>query len=306
MSELFGIAFLAQGLRISVPYALAALGGAFSERGGVVNIALEGILLGGAFAYVVGAHFMLSPWVGLLAAMVAGAAMGAFHAFMTVALRADQIVSGVAINLLALGATEYTLEILFHSAANSPRVVAFEGWTVPLLDRIPVLGAVLGHPLILFALLAVAVGHVVLYRSRFGLRLRAVGEHPEAAESVGISVTRTRVWGVVISGILAGVGGAYLASEQHSFTTGMSAGRGFIALAAMIVGKWRPWGAALAGCLFGFAEALQIRLQSTGIAIPTHIVQMIPYVLTLLVLAGFIGRAVPPAADGVPYEKEEG
>jgi len=306
MSGLFGADFIAQGLRISVPYVLAALGGTFSERGGVVNIALEGILLSGAFAYVVGAHFAISPWVGLLSAAAAGLAMGGLHALMTVVLRADQIVSGVALNLLALGATEYTLELIFDSASNSPRVVAFDDVLVPIIGEIPMLGSPLGHPLFLITLVAIVLGHVALYRSRFGLRLRAVGEHPEAAENVGVSVTRLRVSGVLLSGLLAGLGGAYLASEQHSFTAGMSAGRGFIALAAMIVGKWRPWGAATAACLFGFAEALQIRLQSTGIAIPTQIVQMIPYVLTLLVLAGFIGRAVPPAADGVPYEKEEG
>jgi simple sugar transport system permease protein len=298
--------FVAQGLRISVPYVLAALGGVFSERGGVVNIALEGILLAGAFAFAVGAYFSESLVIAVTAAALMGLAVAALHAFVALSLRGDQIVSGIAINLLALGGTEYGLRLLFASASNSPRVVGFIPIEIPIVRSLPVVGALLGHPLVLFTLLAVGLGHVVLGRTVFGLRLHAVGEHPHAAESLGISVAKTRLLGVLISGVLAGIGGAYLAGEQHSFTSGMSAGRGFIALAAMIVGKWRPVGAALAGCLFGFAEAAQIRLQAAGIDVPTHLVQMIPYLVTLLVLAGFIGRSVPPAADGVPYEKEGG
>lgn len=282
---------VAQGLRISVPYALAALGGVLSERGGVVNIALEGMLLGGAFAYVIGAHASGSPWIGVLAAIAAGLLLGALHALLTVVLRAEQIVTGVAINLLALGATSFLLELIFGSAANSPRVPTFEAST-------------LTHPLVLLAIVLAVGTHVLLWRTPFGLRLRAVGEHPAAADSLGIDVTRVRTVGVLLSGVLAGLGGAYLASEQASFTSGMSAGRGYIALAAMIVGRWRPAYAVLAACLFGFAEMLQIRLQSFGVAIPTHLVQTIPYVLTLAVLCGAVGRAVPPAADGVPYEKE--
>lgn len=303
------IEFVEQGLRISVPYVLAALGGTFSERGGTVNIALEGILLVGAFGFVIGTTFGVagapaSPWTGVLVGIGFGVLLAAIHATVSVVLRGEQIVSGVALNLMALGVTEFFLELVFHSSANSPRVEGFvpgsEG-----VAAIPVVGEILGHPLILLAVLLVPVSHVVLGRTPFGLRLRAVGEHPVAAESVGVSVLRTRMAGVLISGGLAGLGGVYLASEQASFTSGMSAGRGYIALAAMIVGKWRAWPAAGAACLFGFAEAAQIRLQTmSGIALPPHLLQAIPYLLTLLVLCGFIGRAVPPRALGVPYRRE--
>jgi simple sugar transport system permease protein len=184
-------------------------------------------------------------------------------------------------------------------------VVTFDDVSVPGLGHVTGLGSVLGHPLVVITLVAVGGAFVLLYRTRFGLRLRAVGEHPTAAASVGLSVFRLRYAGVLLSGVLAGVGGAYLASEQASFTTGMSAGRGYIALAAMIVGKWRPGPAALAGCLFGFAEAAQIRLQSVGMGVPPQLIQTIPYLMTLLVLCGFIGRAVPPAALGRPYDPED-
>lgn len=303
------IDLLEQGLRISVPYVLAALGGTFSERGGTVNIALEGILLVGAFGFVIGASFGVpglagSPWTGVLVGILFGVLLAGIHATVAVLLRGEQIVSGVALNLVALGVTEFLLELIFHSSANSPRVPGF----VPAeggVAAIPVVGEVLGHPLVLFTALVVPVSAFVLWRTPFGLRLRAVGEHPEAAESVGVPVLRTRVMGVLLSGVLAGIGGAYLASEQASFTSGMSAGRGYIALAAMIVGKWRPVAAAGAACLFGFAEAVQIKLQTvSGIDLPPHLVQAIPYLLTLLVLCGFIGRAVPPKAIGVPYRRE--
>lgn len=295
---------LAQGLRISVPYVLASLGGVITERGGVVNIALEGMLLGGAFAYVVGTHVTGDPWVGVIVAVVAGLLLAALHALLTVVLKAEQIVTGVAINLLVLGLTEFLLELIFHSAANSPRVSTFHGAGVPGLSALPVVGETIGNPLVALTVVLAVGAHILLWRTRFGLRLRAVGEHPAAADSLGIGVSRVRTVGVLLSGALAALGGAYLASEQASFTAGMSAGRGYIALAAMIVGRWRPGYAVLAALLFGFAEMLQIRLQSMGVAIPTHLVQTIPYVLTLLVLCGAVGRAVPPLADGVPYEKE--
>ena len=300
---------LAQGIRISIPYVLAAVGGAMSERGGVINIALEGILLVGAFAYVVAAHAVgdpsAAPVAGLLAAAIAGAALAGLHALFAVWLRAEQIVSGVAINLLALGLTEYLLELIFHSASNSPRVPTFG--PLPLLGRLGSVGDDVGHPLLALSVALVVGAHVLLYRTRFGLRLRAVGEHPDAAASLGIRVLRVRTWGVVLSGVLAGVGGAYLVSGPASFTAGMSGGRGYIALAAMIVGKWRPGWAAGAGCLFGMAEALQIRLQATGaIDIPSHFVEIVPHVLTLLVLCGLIGRAVPPSAIGRPFHRERG
>jgi simple sugar transport system permease protein len=303
MGDLLTAAFAAQVLRISVPYTLAALGATCSERGGVVNIALEGILLVGAFASVVVTWWTGSPWLGVLGAVAAGVLVALLHAAVSVSLGADQIVSGIAINLLAVGATKFMLRVFFGSSSNSERIAGLPEWRVPVLSSIPVIGTVVSSPLLLLSAALVLGGWILLTRTPFGLRLRAVGEHPEAAETLGVNVAATRYAGVLLSGALAALGGAWLAMEQHSFTDGMSGGRGFIALAAMIVGKWHPLGAAAACLLFGLAEALEINLQS--LRIPTQFVQMIPYVLTLVVLAGFIGRAVPPAADGIPYRKEE-
>ncbi|MBI5838195.1 MAG: ABC transporter permease [Candidatus Eisenbacteria bacterium] len=296
-------ALLAQTLRISVPYAFASLGGTFSERGGTVNIALEGILLNSAFATAVGTLFLHSPWLGVLAGMTAGILTSLLHAVACVVFRADQIVSGVAINLLSAGLTKFLLKVIFDSTSNSPRFEGLPEWSLPWLADVPPLRTLLGTPLILLAAVCVVVGSRVLFRTPFGLRLRACGEHPEAADSMGVNVAGTRIAGVLISGALGGLGGAWLALDQHSFTDGMSGGRGYIALAAMIVGKWNPLGGAGACLLFGLAETMQLRLQ--GGSIPTQFIQMIPYVLTIVVLAGFIGRALPPRAVGVPYRKEQ-
>ena len=296
------VLFLAATLRISVPYCLASLGACFSERGGVINIALEGIMLNGALAYVLGAYALGSPWAGVAAAVLAGVATAAVHALVTVRFRADQITSGLGINLLAAGLTRFVLKQVFHSSSNSARVVGFEGFTVPGLSAIPGVGPVFASPLVLLTLLLVAGGQWLLFRSVFGLRLRAAGERPESLATLGLRVGLKRTQGVLVSGALAGLAGAWLASEQHSFTDGMTGGRGYIALAAMIVGKWTPVGAAAACLLFGAAEALQITLQ--GSAFPNELLQMLPYVVTMAALAGFIGRATPPRSVGVPYDPE--
>ena len=298
------VLFAAAALRISVPYALAAVGACFSERGGVVNIALEGMMLNGALAYVLGAWAWRDPWLGLACAMAAGALTAWLHAEVTVRLRADQITSGLGINLLAAGLTRFVLHAVFHSSSNSESVVGFARLPVPGLERLGTVGSVVGAPLVLLAVALVATGQAALFRTVFGLRLRTVGEHPEAAASLGLSVLRHRYAGVAISGTLAGIAGAWLASEQHSFTDGMTGGRGYIAIAAMIVGKWTPAGAAAACLLFGAAEALQIALQGSGF--PSEILQMLPYVVTMLALAGFIGRSTPPGALGKPFDPERG
>jgi simple sugar transport system permease protein len=294
--------FVAAALRISVPYALASIGACFSERGGVINIALEGVMLNGALAYTLGAWATGSPWAGLGVAVVAGVATAALHALVTVWFRADQITSGLGINLLAAGLTRFVLSQVFHSSSNSSRVVGFESFDVPFLDRIPAIGPVLAAPMVLLALGVVGAGHWLLFRSVFGLRLRAAGERPESLATLGLSVGLHRLGGVLVSGALAGIAGAWLASEQQRLTDGMTGGRGYIALAAMIVGKWSPLGAAAACLLFGAAEALQITLQ--GSAFPNELLQMLPYLVTMLALAGFIGRAVPPRSIGVPYDPE--
>jgi simple sugar transport system permease protein len=268
-----------------------------------VNLALEGILLLGALGYVLGAYWLGNAWLGVLSAVVVGLATAGVHALVSVYFKADQITSSLGINLAAVGLTKFVLKAVFGSSSNSSRGDGLPQLPIPGLSSVPGVGALLGSPLVLIAIALVVLGHVVLFRTRFGLRLRSVGEHPEAAATIGLSVGGLRTAGVLLSGALAGLGGAWLASDQRSFTDGMSGGRGYIALAAMIVGKWNPLGAAAACLLFGFCEALQIRLQ--GGIVPNEFVQMLPYVVTMIVLAGVIGRAHPPAANGRPYDPEE-
>jgi len=300
---MFELTVFDAALRMATPLVLAALGGVFSERSGVVNIALEGILLTGAFASVLVTYQTGDPWLGALAGTAAGVLVSSLHALVSVTFRANQIVSGVAINLLAMGATQFLTWVIWGSSANSPPVVGMSHWSVPDSWGVVSRGvnAVIGHypPLVYVALAGVAVAHVVLWRTAFGLRLRAAGEHPEAADTLGLNVRRLRYSGVLLSGALAGLGGAFLALNTHQFVKNMSAGRGFIALAAMIFGKWNPVGALGACLLFGYAEAVQMGLQGRGI--PTQFVQMIPYLLTMIALVGVIGRARPPAASGKPY-----
>jgi len=289
MDGLLSLAFFTQVLRISVPYVLAAQGGALSERSGVVNIALEGKLLIGAFCAALGAWATGSTAVGALAGVAGGVAVGALYAWVVIRFRADQIVCGVAINLLAVGLTRFLLKLVFDSTANSPATVGLAP-------------GVLGEPLLWVVVLLVVAVHLTLERTPFGLRLRAVGDHPHAAESVGVHVRRVRWAAVLAAGALAGLGGAWLALASQGFTAEMSGGRGYIALAAVIMGKWRPPAAALACLLFGLAEGLQLNLQAaSGLAVPRELVQALPYLLTMVALAGFIGRSRPPGALGQPY-----
>jgi simple sugar transport system permease protein len=283
------LVLLASAVRLATPLMFAALGGIVSERSGVINIALEGQLLGGAFAAAAVTLATGSPAAGVVAAMLGGGALGLTHGVFGVLLRGDQIVVGVAVNLLAVGLSQFLLDVLYGSSANSPQ---FSG-----------AGASGGiSPLVVAALVLCPLAHLILQRTVFGLRVRAVGEHPEACESVGIEPASVRIAAVCLGGALAGLGGAYLALDAAQFVKNMSAGRGFIALAAVIFGKWRPLGAAVACLLFGLAEAVQIRLQGAGV--PTQFVQMIPYVLTMVALAGFVGRSRPPAGLGVPLARE--
>jgi simple sugar transport system permease protein len=320
-------------IRITMPYAAGALGGTLSERGGVVNIALEGIMLGSAFAYATGSWWMarylgasdaatvavVAPLFGLGLAILTGFALSLLHAIACVTFKADNIISGLAINILSLGATNFLLKRIFGSASNSEQCPSFRSWQVLAPDSAWAVLNPLFHPLILLTLLAFVGAWFLLYRTRFGLRLRAVGENPAAADSLGVSVAFYRYCGVLLGGVAASLGGVWLASDQGLFSSGMTNGRGYTALAAMILGKWTPGGAAAACLIFGTAEAFQNQLQvlhqgssaqATGwlaqlaSGIPTQAIQALPYVLTILVLAGFVGRATPPAADGVPYEKE--
>ncbi|HLG15567.1 MAG TPA: ABC transporter permease [Blastocatellia bacterium] len=310
LTDIINLSLLASMIRLSTPLILAALGGMYSERGGVINIALEGIMLSGAFTAAAVTALTHNPWIGLGAATCAGLLVALIHAVASIQFRADQVVVGTAINILFLGVPALASGALFESTGSTPqlpREQTLPDWNIPLLEKIPVLSQLLsGHkPIVYVALAMVPVSYYIVFRTRFGLRLRAVGENPEAADTAGVSVTRMRYAGVLISGVLAGIGGAYLSIGQNSlFTRNMTAGRGFIALAALIFGKWHPVGAFLACLLFGLADAVAIRMQGV-VAIPVQVIQIIPYVLTLVVLAGFIGRSTPPRAIGKPYVKEK-
>jgi simple sugar transport system permease protein len=279
-------------LRIAIPYLFAASGGVISERAGLIGLGLEGYMLSGAFCGAVASYYSGSPWIGLLGAIAGGVAMALLYAVTAIRFRADQVVVGIAINLLVIGLTRFFLRLAFHSSSNSPRVPGFGAE-----QSGTGFGALATNPLIWMGVVAVGVMAWLLYRTPFGLRVRAAGEHPAAAISVGIRVDRIRYLAAALSGALASLGGAYLALDQHQFSAEMTAGRGFIALAATIFGRWDPVRAALACLLFAAAETLQIQLQGTQL-IPSQFVEMIPYALTIVALAGVVGRAVPPAALG--------
>lgn len=293
MTEIFNLGLLFSAIRLATPLLLAALGGMFSERSGVINIALEGLMLAGAFTAASVTWYAGSPWVGLASAILAGAAIALIHAVACIRYRADQVVSGTAINILLTGVPALLSGAFFLSSGSTPQI--------PKDDLIP------WTPVVI-AIVLVPLSYYVLYYTPFGLRLRAVGENPEAADAAGVSVNRMRYTAVLLSGALAGIGGAYLSIGQSSlFTRNMSAGRGFIALAALIFGKWRPVQTMLACLLFGFTEAVAIQLQGVrfgGEEIPNQFIQMIPYVLTIVVLAGFIGQSRAPRSLGLPYNKE--
>ena len=326
-------------LREATPLALAALGGTISERSGVVNIAMEGMMLTGAFFAVLldvnyqNLHFTLlglgPAAVGLLAAMVTGTLMAGILAFSAVRLRADQIIIGMAVNLLALGLTGYLLNSVYGTngtpsscAPPTPcakgQVFTIPDWSIPGLNRLPAIGQIIfqQNPLVYLMLLLVVLVHLFLFRTKLGLRIRAVGEHPRAADTAGIDVQLLRYLAVTLSGMLSGLAGGYLAlvASVGSFSDNMTAGLGFIALAAVIFGKWRPFGAFGACLLFGFGLALYHQLQNQpNLSIGSFNFQdfatmlaALPYVLTIVALAGFIGRSIPPAADGIPYDPAGG
>ncbi len=308
MTEILNYTLIASTLRLSTPLIFAALGGLWSERAGVINIALEGMMLAGAFSAAAVTALTGNAWVGVGAALLAGLMVAWIHASATITWRADHVVSGTAINLLLLGIPALLSGAIFGSTGATPQLPKDQ--VLPDLiffdpQSSPILASVFNQkPLVYLAFLLLAGTAYLLARTSFGLRLRAVGENPEAADTAGVSVQRIRYAGVLLSGGLAALGGAYLSIGQNSlFTRNMTAGRGFIALAALIFGKWSPGGAVLACLLFGLAEAVAIRMEGT-VDLPTQFVQMIPYLLTIVALAGLIRRATPPRALGVPYRKD--
>jgi general nucleoside transport system permease protein len=298
-------ALFAAMLRYATPLIFASLGGLFSERSGVVNIALEGMLLTGAFFAVLGADLTSSWFLGVLIGMAAGGALALIHAVFSVSLRADQIVSGTALNFLAFGLTSYLYLNRYGAQGTPTDLPAVPDVKLPLIEDIPFFGDIFGQlNLLIWAGLAlVVVTWVVVFRTPPGLRLRSVGENPLAAETAGLPVVRTRYLAVVTSGVLAGAGGAYLSiGFVHSFSENMTVGKGFIALAALIFGRWRPGGALAAALLFGFSTALAQRLPVFSPSAAT-LFQALPYVLTLIAVAGVVGRSIAPAALGRPLER---
>lgn len=286
---LFSLDILQATLRMATPLFLAALGGLFSERSGVVNIALEGLMLLGAFFAAVGSYFTGNPWLGILTAMIVSALFAGIHALVSIRYKADQVVSGTALNLLAGGLTVFLLNVIFNTSGTSPNVPKLPTW-------------LWFNPIVYIGLVLVIIVHYIIWYTPFGLRIRSVGEHPMAADTVGINVYTLRYICVILSGVFAGLAGADLAiGELSIFRQGMSGGRGFIALAALIFGKWTPLGALGASLLFGYAQAAQMRL--IGFSIPSEFIEMIPYIVTMVALAGVVGRSTPPAAVGKPYEK---
>jgi simple sugar transport system permease protein len=304
-------------LLTAAPLIFTSLGGVFSERSGVVNIGLEGLMWVGAFTGAVSTLALehagvgaASPWIAILIAAAAGGAFSLIHAVVSISFRADQTVSGVALNFLASGLTIFLVKLIYNGKGQTPYINNnIDKVSIPWLDHLPVIGPIFFQQVTYTSYLAILTSFVVwfvIFKTPFGLRLRAVGEHPAAADTLGIHVTRMRYIGVLLSGVMGGIGGAvYLVTITSNFNVSTIAGQGFLALAAMIFGKWHPIGAMLGSLFFGFAQALSITSQQLPYLdhLPSVYMLIAPYVLTLIVLTGFVGRAEPPKADGVPYVK---
>ncbi|SCG65558.1 nucleoside ABC transporter membrane protein [Micromonospora coxensis] len=291
---------------LALPLIFGALAGVLCERSGVVNVAIEGQLLMGAFSGALFGSLFNSVWVGLVAAAIGGAFISLLLAVFAIRYLVDQVVMGVVLNLLAVGITGFLYERLMQTNAekynSAPR---FTNWEIPLLEDIPVIGPALfrGNLFLYLGLLLVLVIHIALFRTRWGLRTRSVGEHPTAADTLGVKVLGLRYRNVLLAGVVAGIGGASYTLALYSFTKNMIGGKGFIALAALIFGRWSPTGALLAALFFGFADQLATYLGAIGSSIPSQFLAMLPYLATILAVAGLVGRVRAPAADGKPYVK---
>jgi ABC-type uncharacterized transport system permease subunit len=308
LSDILHLLFTANlwqaALAAAVLLLLPALGGVISERSGVVNIAMEGMMLTAAFFAVTADLAWKNVWLATLAAMIAGALMATIHAVVSIRFRADQIVSGIAINIFAAGLTVFLINRVYglQDVGHVPPENLLPYINIPVLDQIPFFGKVLfqQNVIVYVALILLFLMHIVLFRTRLGLRIRSVGEHPQAADTAGINVFTLRYTSVITSGLLSGLSGAFLAiGISNTFVPGMTDGRGYIALAAMIFGKWTPFGAFIACLIFGLGQAIYDN--NSIIHISPYFLSMLPYLLTLVVLAGIVGRATPPAADGIPY-----
>ena len=314
------VQILESTMRLATPLLFTCLAGLFSERAGIVDIGLEGKLLVAAFFSAAFAFYTDSAWLGLLVGVLASVVFGLIHGIASITFRGNQLISGVAVNFLAAGMTVVVAQSWFHQGGRTPPLAGnarFDRIELPLADAlrdVPVIGPLYSDvlsgnsALVYLGLLAVPLTWWVLYRSRFGLRLRAVGENPAAVDTAGVSVVRLRYAAVIIAGVLCGIGGAYLSTSLAAgFVKDMSAGRGYIALAALIFAKWRPWQSLGAVLLFGMLEAIANRWPNLDlglITIPNQVMTALPYILTVVILAGFVGKAIPPRAGGEPYVKE--
>jgi ABC-type uncharacterized transport system permease subunit len=298
--------FLAAAIRLTTPLLLAALGGLFSERSGVLNLGLEGMMLMGAFFGYLGALYTQNVVVGLVIAALAGMVLALIHAIMSVTVKVDQIVTAVGINMLALGITSTAFRVIFGNDLQQIESPGLRTVNFGPLSELPFVGPILFNQMsiVYFAFLLIPVVHFILFHTHWGLKIRATGEHPKAVDTVGTSVYTVRYWSVIISGLLAGLGGAAVTlTGINTFYDNITAGRGFIAFAAIVFGKWNPVGTALATLLFGAGDAFQLRLQALGFKLPYQFFLMLPYVLTLLVLVFFMGPSKGPVASGQAYVK---
>ena len=298
-SFFISFAFLSQVMRLFTPYYLGANAANFSERGGVINISIEGFMISSAFSYALFSVLTGNIMIGFFAAIIVNLVFSVLFALFTVKLKINQIVAGVGFNLLMAGLSKFFIVLIFNSSSNTPRFDKLP--VIGFLEVIPFVGEILSDYIILFSFALVIISNFVLFKTKFGLRLRSAGENPEAGESLGVKVRMYKMYGILICGFLSALAGIWLASNQNSYSDGMIAGRGYIALAAMIIGKWKPTNIFFACLMFAFFEALEISLQISGIDIPSQLIQMLPYAITILVLIGFIGKTKPPAADGIPY-----
>jgi len=304
---LFTVEFFFATIRMASPIAMAAIGEVYLERSGILNLGIESMMLMGAFFGFLGSAFSGSGLIGVFVAMLAGGLTGLAFGFTVITMRANQIVTGAAFNILILGLTSFLSRTLFGIRATPLQVAGIKPWPVPILSDIPVIGYILFEqtPLVYLTYILIIVMTYILFRTTWGLKIRAIGEHPRAADTVGINVFRWRYGAAILNGSLAGIAGAMLSLAQlNTFADNMTAGRGFIALAAVIFGRWNPVGAALAALVFGSADALQMRFQSYGIGIPNDLLLMLPYLMTLIGVSIFRGRAASPVALTKPYEKE--
>lgn len=296
---ILSVSFLSQIFRLYTPYYLGACAANFSERGGIINIAIEGFLITSSFTFAITSIFYGDVFFSVIASVMINILFSILFALLTVKLKINQIVAGVGFNLLMAGLTKFLMMLIFKSSSNTPRFETIP--QIPFLKDIPFIGIVISDYIILFSFSLIFISGFVLFNTPFGLRLRSVGENPEASQSVGVKVRFYKLYGLIICGFLSALGGIWMASNQNSFSDGMIAGRGYIAIAAMIIGKWKPVNIFFACLLFAFFEALQIQLQISDTIFPSQILQMLPYIITILVLVGYMGKTMPPAADGIPY-----